>query len=41
MILPKIKKVTNILNFAKKIFTKDSFRLVNNYISGLIKLKFR
>jgi len=38
MVLPKIKEVTNILNFAKKIFTKGSFRLVNNYISGLITL---
>lgn len=38
MILPKIKEVTNILNFAKKVFTKGSFRLVNNYISGLITL---
>ncbi len=36
MILPKIKEVENILNFAKKVFTKGSFRLVNNYISGLI-----
>lgn len=38
MILPKIKEVTSILKFAKKIFTKGSFRLVDNYISGLIIL---
>jgi SRSO17 transposase len=38
MVLPKIKGVRNILNFAKKIFTKGSFRAANNYISGLITL---
>jgi SRSO17 transposase len=38
MVLPKIKGVKNILNFAKKIFTKGSFRAVNNYVSGLIAL---
>jgi len=38
MVLPKIKGVRNILNFAKKVFTKGSFRAVNNYISGLISL---
>lgn len=38
MILPKIKEVTSILKFAKKIFTKGSFRLVDNYVSGLIIL---
>lgn len=38
MILPKIKEITNILNFTKKIFTKGSFRLINTYISGLISL---
>ena len=38
MILPKIKEVTNILNFAKKQFSKGSFRQVNNYISGLITI---
>ena len=38
MRLPKIKGVNSILSFAKKIFTKGSFRLVNNYISGLIIL---
>lgn len=36
MRLPKIKEVMNILNFAKKNFTKGSFRLVGNYIQGLI-----
>ena len=38
MVLPKIKGINSILNFAKKIFTKGSFRLVDNYISGLITL---
>lgn len=36
MRLPKIKEISNILNFAKKCFTKGSFRLVDKYISGLI-----
>ena len=36
MILPKIKEVTGLLNFSKKVFTKGSFRAVNTYISGLI-----
>lgn len=38
MILPKIKEVISILNFAKKAFTKGSFRLVGVYINGLISL---
>jgi hypothetical protein len=36
MILPRIKEALNILNFAKKFFTKGSFRHIGNYISGLI-----
>lgn len=39
MRLPKIKEVMNILNFAKKSFTKGSFRLVGNYIHGLITVE--
>ena len=38
MILPKIKEVTNILSFCKDIFSKGSFRQVQNYISGLISV---
>ena len=38
MILPKIKEVASILSFAKKFFTKGSFRHVQNYISGLISV---
>jgi len=38
MILPKIKEVTSILNFAKKFFTKGSFRHVQNYVAGLISV---
>jgi len=36
MILHKIKEVINTIKFAKKAFTKGGFRLVTNYISGLI-----
>jgi hypothetical protein len=36
MLLPKIKEVLKLLNFAKKAFTKGGFRHVCNYISGLI-----
>lgn len=36
MVLPKIKEVMNILNFAKKAFTKGGFRHVQTYITGLI-----
>lgn len=36
MVLPKIKEVLNILNFAKKVFTKGSFRHIGNYVTGLI-----
>lgn len=36
MVLPKIKEVLNVLNFAKKAFTRGSFRHVQNYITGLI-----
>jgi len=38
MVLPKIKEVISILKFAKKAFTKGGFRLVGNYINGLISL---
>ncbi len=38
MVLPKIKEVMNILAFAKKAFTKGSFRKVIQYIDGLIVL---
>ena len=38
MVLPKIKEVISILKFAKKAFTKGGFRLVGNYINGLIFL---
>ena len=38
MILHKIKEVINTIKFAKKAFTKGGFRLVTNYISGLISL---
>lgn len=38
MILPKLKEITNILNFAKKSFTKGGFRHVGNYINGLITI---
>lgn len=38
MVLPKIKEVVSILAFAKKAFTKGSFRLVEVYINGLISL---
>ena len=36
MRLPKIKEILNTLNFAKKAFTKNGFRHVQTYISGLI-----
>ena len=36
MILPKIKEVIGLLNFAKKSFTKGGFRHICNYITGLI-----
>jgi len=38
MRLPKIKEISNTLNFAKKAFTKGSFRHVQSYIGGLISL---
>lgn len=36
MVLHKIKEVINTIKFAKKAFTKGGFRLVTNYVSGLI-----
>lgn len=36
--LPKIKEVMSILAFAKKAFTKGSFRHIVQYIDGLISL---
>jgi hypothetical protein len=36
MLLPKIKEVMNLLSFARKVFTKGSFRHIANYINGLI-----
>jgi hypothetical protein len=36
VILLKIKEVLNLLNFAKKAFTKGGFRHACNYITGLI-----
>jgi hypothetical protein len=38
MILPKLKEVQKHLSFAKKAFTKGSFRYVQQYVSGLIAL---
>lgn len=38
MVLPKIKEVTSILAFAKKAFTKGSFRCIVQYVNGLISL---
>ena len=38
MVLPKIKEVDNLLAFAKKGFTKGSFRHVTQYVNGLIAL---
>ena len=38
MVLPKIKEVENLLLFAKKVFTKGSFRYVGQYVNGLIAL---
>ncbi len=38
MALPKIKEVESILKFAKKAFTKGSFRYVVQYVDGLITL---
>ncbi len=36
--LPKIKEVNSILAFAKKAFTKGSFRHIAQYVNGLIAL---
>jgi len=38
MALPIIKEVSSILKFAKKAFTKGSFRYVTQYVNGLISL---
>ncbi len=38
MVLPLIKEVESILKFAKKAFTRGSFRLVTQYVNGLIAL---
>mgnify|MGYP001594519016 CR=1 FL=1 len=38
MALPKIKEVESILKFAKRAFTKGSFRYVVQYVNGLITL---
>lgn len=38
MALPEIKEVESILKFAKKAFTKGSFRYVTQYVNGLIIL---
>ena len=38
MALPKIKEVTSILSFCKKLFSNGSFRHVQNYITGLISI---
>ena len=37
--LPIIKEVKSILAFAKKAFTKGSFRIANQYVNGLITLE--
>lgn len=37
--LPKIKEVKSILAFAKKAFTKGSFRIADQYVNGLIVLE--
>ncbi len=39
MALPITKEVESILKFAKKAFTKGSFRCVTQYVSGLITLQ--
>jgi len=36
MRFPKIKEILNVLNFAKRTFTKRGFRNAQNYINGLI-----
>ncbi|MEK6850893.1 MAG: transposase [Nanoarchaeota archaeon] len=36
--LPKIKEVNSILAFAKKAFSKGSFRYITQYVNGLIAL---
>lgn len=38
MVLPIIKEVNSILKFAKRAFNKGSFRLVTQYVNGLITL---
>lgn len=38
MVLPLIKEVDSILKFAKRAFTKGSFRCVTQYVNGLIVL---
>ena len=38
MVLPKIKEINSILAFAKKAFTKGSFRYITQYVNGLISL---
>jgi len=38
MVLPLIKEVNSILKFAKRAFTKGSFRYVTQYVNGLIVL---
>jgi len=38
-VLPIIKEVKSILAFAKKAFTKGSFRIANQYVNGLITLE--
>jgi hypothetical protein len=38
MVLPLIKEVDSILKFAKRAFTRGSFRCVTQYVNGLIVL---
>ncbi|MBU0466944.1 MAG: transposase [Nanoarchaeota archaeon] len=38
MALPIIKEIKSILKFAKKAFTKGSFRYVTQYVNGLVSL---
>src|SRR3989344_4690224 len=38
MVLPIIREIDSILKFAKKAFTKGSFRHVSQYVNGLISL---
>jgi len=38
LVLPIIKEINSILKFAKKAFNKGSFRLITQYVNGLITL---